>query len=87
MGDVVEMEHNADQHLQSLVQRYDRVKDEIDVANEALKDLKTEIKSLGYDEKAIAEIVKVQRMSEDQRKKRDAHEQMVHLYGEQLKLW
>jgi len=53
----------------------------------SLKDLKTEIKSLGYDEKAIAEIVKVQRMTEDQRKKRDAHEQMVHLYGEQLKLW
>ena len=35
----------------------------------------------------VVAIVKVQRMTEDQRKKRDALEQMVHLYGEQLKLW
>lgn len=87
MDDVVEIGHNADQHLQSLVQRYDRIKDEIDVANEALKDLKSEIKSLGFDEKAIAEIVKVQRMDAAKRQQWDSRAAALRAYGEQLNLW
>ena len=87
MGDVVEIGHNADQHLQSLVQRYDRIKDEIDVANEALKDLKSEIKSLGFDEKAIAEIVKVQRMDAAKRQQWDSRAAALRAYGEQFNLW
>ena len=87
MGDVVEIGHNAGQHLQGLVQRYDRIKDEIDVANEALKDIKSEIKSLGFDEKAIAEIVKVQRMDAAKRQQWDSRAAALWAYGEQLNLW
>ena len=79
--------HNASSDLQSYADRYDRLKDEIEIANNDLKDLKEEMKSRGINEKAVAEIIKYRRMTEEKRKAKDALEADIQLYGKQLNLW
>lgn len=69
--------------LSRFADRLDRVLDEVETASAALKDLKTEIKSAGFDPAALLSVAKLRR---DDRKRVRAEErlQAVALYADRL---
>ena len=69
--------------LSRFADRLDRVLDEVETASAALKDLKTEIKSAGFDPAALVSVAKLRR---DDRKRARAEErlQAVTLYADRL---
>ena len=69
--------------LSRFADRLDRVLDEVETANAALKDLKNEIKSAGFDPTALLSVAKLRR---DDRKRARAEErlQAVALYADRL---
>jgi len=69
--------------LSRFADRLDRVLDEVETASAALKDLKTEIKSAGFDPAALVSVAKLRR---DDRKRVRAEErlQAVALYADRL---
>ena len=69
--------------LSRFADRLDRVLDEVETASAALKDLKNEIKSAGFDSAALLSVAKLRR---DDRKRARAEErlQAVALYADRL---
>ena len=69
--------------LSRFADRLDRVLDAVEEASAALKDLKTEIKSAGFDPAALVSVAKLRR---DDRKRARAEErlQAVALYADRL---
>lgn len=69
--------------LARFADRLDRVLDAVEEASAALKDLKTEIKSAGFDSAALVSVAKLRR---DDRKRVRAEErlQAVALYADRL---
>lgn len=69
--------------LSHFADRLDRVLDAVEEASAALKDLKTEIKSAGFDPAALVSVAKLRR---DDRKRARAEErlQAVALYADRL---
>lgn len=58
--------------LRSLVERFERVQEEIDERKEDQKEIKAEAKSKGYDMKAFAEMIKLRKLDLEERKEREA---------------
>lgn len=69
--------HNSDAKLRSLISRI--VNLEVDKANtaEAIRDLYAEVKSGGYDQRAVRVIVKRQLETNEKREKRESLEEEV----------
>ena len=69
--------------LSRFADRLDRVLDEVETVSAALKDLKAEIKSAGFDPAALLSVAKLRR---DERKRARAEErlQAVALYADRL---
>jgi len=69
--------------LSRFADRLDRVLDEVETASAAMKDLKAEIKSAGFDPAALLSVAKLRR---DDRKRARAEErlQAVALYADRL---
>jgi len=67
--------------LKALVERFERVQEEIDERKEDQKEIKAEAKAKGYDMKAFAEMIKLRKLDEDERKEREA---LRDLYGHAL---
>jgi len=63
--------------------RLDRVLGEIEDAQEALKDLKTEIKSAGFDAPSLVTVVKLRR-DDKRRAKAEEKLQQLTLYADRL---
>lgn len=71
--------------LSRFADRLDRVLDEIEDAAEALKDLKVEIKSAGFDAPALVAVA-ILRRDDEKRKRTEERMQQLTLYARHLKV-
>lgn len=69
----------ADQ-LKALIERAERVADEIEQAKEDFSELMKEAKSNGYDVPAIRRVLKLRNETADQKKKREERESIIDTY-------
>lgn len=77
------MTNGTNDHLASYADRLERLLDEADQARDAIKDLKTEIKSSGFDPAALARVVALRR-DEKRRAREEERLQAVALYAQRL---
>ena len=69
--------------LSRFADRLDRVLDEVETASAALKDLKAEIKSAGFDPAALVSVAKLRR-DDRKRVRAEVRLQAVALYADRL---
>ena len=62
----------ADDRLRLLIERIENLESEKKAVADDVKDVYLEAKSIGYDPKIMREIVKIRKMSADDRKEREA---------------
>lgn len=66
------MAHASDDRLRLLVERLERLDEEIKGLNDDKRDVYGEAKAVGYDVKILREILRLRRMAPDARAERDA---------------
>ena len=67
----------AGDQLRTIVERLERVDEEIKELNEAKKEIYLEAKDNGFDVKVLREVIRVRKQDE---KQREAHETLLDLY-------
>lgn len=67
----------VNQRLQSFIERVERLNEEKQAIAEDIKEVYAEAKGVGFDVKAMREVVKLRKMDAD---KRDEFESMVEMY-------
>jgi uncharacterized protein (UPF0335 family) len=72
----------AGDQLRTIVERLERVDEEIKELNEAKKEIYLEAKGNGFDVKILREVIRVRRQDQ---KEREAHETLLDLYLHALK--
>lgn len=76
--------HNATTHLASIVERVERINDEIKSLKEDQKDIFSEAKSAGFDGTALRALIRGR--AEDQTK-RQTRESLVEVYRRAMAKW
>lgn len=71
---------NSAAMLQSYANRMKNLLDEQDVLKDDLKELKSEAKGMGFDTKALSEVVKRMREDDEKKKKREELEAVMETY-------
>ena len=72
----------AGDQLRTIVERLERVDEEIKELNEAKKEIYLEAKGNGFDVKVLREVIRVRKQDQ---KEREAHETLLDLYLHALK--
>ena len=72
----------AGDQLRALVERIERVEEEIKELTEAKKEIYTEAKSNGFDVKVLREVIRLRKQDQ---KERDEHETLLDLYMQAIK--
>jgi uncharacterized protein (UPF0335 family) len=72
----------AGDQLRTIVERLERVDEEIKELNEAKKEIYLEAKGNGFDVKILREVIRVRKQDQ---KEREAHETLLDLYLHALK--
>jgi uncharacterized protein (UPF0335 family) len=72
----------AGDQLRTIVERLERVDEEIKELNEAKKEIYVEAKGSGFDIKVLREVIRVRKQDQ---KEREAHETLLDLYLHALK--
>lgn len=74
------------EQLKSIVERGERIQDEIEQLGDDFKELMQEAKSAGYDPAAIKKVLKRRNETAEQKAKREAAEAMFDLYLSNLSM-
>jgi uncharacterized protein (UPF0335 family) len=72
MSDEASVGHNSNGQLRAFVERIERLEEEKATVAEDIKELYSEIKSNGFDTKAIRKVIRLRKMDAEKRREEDA---------------